>query len=1125
MNGKARYDRAALKQLLAERILVLDGAMGTEIQKRNLTAADFGGEMYEGCNDLLVRTRPDVITDIHRAYLEAGADIIETNSFGTTPIVLAEYGMADQARELSRLAAELARRTADRFGNRIVAGSMGPTTKAISVTGGVTFGELVESFRIQALGLLEGGADYLLIETAQDTRNVKAAILGAQAANRELGADVPVALSCTIESTGTMLAGQGIEAFYLSVEHADPLYVGLNCATGPDFMTDHVRSLAALARCGVSCVPNAGLPDENGVYRETPDDLASKLGRFMDQGWVNVIGGCCGTSPAHIAAMARVARGRKPRVPVAERAIAVSGVDPVFLADEERPFYVGERTNVIGSRAFKKLIREGNWIEAAEIGRRQVRKGAHIIDVCLADPEGDEKAAMVQFLDALVRKIRAPLMIDSTDAAVVEPALTYSQGKAIINSINLEEGKKRFDEIVPLARKYGAAVVVGLIDEDPENGMAVTLERKIAIAERSFALLTAEYGFAAEDIIFDPLTFPVGTGDQKYVGSARATIEGLRALKNRYPRSRTVLGVSNVSFGLPPAGREVLNSVFLHHCIEAGLDLAIVNTEMLVRYAVIPDEEKRLADAILFNGDSASIVAFSQRFQGREKAAQRPAADRTALPLDERLVRAVVEGSREGLAEDLAEALRSMKPIEIINGPLMRGMDQVGKLFGENKLIVAEVLESAEVMKAAVTHLESHMPKGGSASKGTMVLATVKGDVHDIGKNLVEIIFSNNGYRVVDLGIKCSSEKLIAAAREEKADLIGLSGLLVRSAQQMAATAADLKAAGIATPIMVGGAALSEKFAAMKIAPAYDGPVSYAKSAMDGLSVANDLRAGKVPARAVAASVPEPPKVVVTRRSARVEVDYAPPVPTDLKRHALVNLDAAEVKRYVNPQMLLGKHLGMKGVVEKLLAQGDTDAVKLQTVIDELYATCGVEVSAVHQFFRARSDGNRLFIGETVLELPRQAQPEGLCLADYVRPHGDDFIGLFVVTAGKGIREQAEAFKRKGEYLKSVALQALALEMAEAAAEHVHRRMRAAWGFADPADLAVAEILKAHYRGKRYSFGYPACPELSDQKKLFALLRPEEIGVALTEGDMMEPEASVSALVFHHPQAVYFSVE
>ena len=1136
-----RNSAQELLELLTQRILVLDGAMGTMIQDRRLTAADFGGPELEGCNEVLVVSRPDVVRDIHAAYFEAGADMVETNSFGGTPIVLAEYGLADRAEEINEAAARVAREAARKFsGPRFVAGAMGPTTKTITVTGGVTFPDLVEAYRRQAVGLLRGGVDTLLLETAQDTRNVKAGLLGIRKAFEETGFRVPLMLSLTIEPMGTMLAGQGVDAFYASIEHATPLSVGLNCGTGPEFMTDHVRTLAGMGRCFVTCYPNAGLPDADGKYNETPAMVAGTLRRFVEEGWVNLIGGCCGTTPEYVREFARVARSGKPRVPGRARVTHVSGIEYVPCDDSTRPLIIGERTNVTGSKKFRDLIMAGEHEKGAEIGRKQVKAGAHILDVNLQHTEIEELPATATFLEKLIRMVKVPLVIDTTNPVAIELALTYCQGKSIINSINLEDGEEKFEKVCPLARAYGAAVIVGCIDE---QGQAISTEAKLKVAGRSYRLLTEKYGIEPADIVWDPLVFPCASGDRNYVGSAKHTIEAVRELKAKFPETKTVLGISNVSFGVPPAGREVLNAVYLYHNTKAGLDFAIVSSERLVRFASIPEEEKRLCDDLLFNRGDDPIAAFAEHFRGKKPAA----ADRKKLSLDERLANYIVEGTKEGLVDDLDLKLRERKPLEIINGPLMKGMDEVGRLFNNNELIVAEVLQSAEAMKAAVAHLEPLMEKSAAQNRGKMILATVKGDVHDIGKNLVEIILSNNGYRVVNLGIKVPPETLIQAAHEHKPDMIGLSGLLVKSAQQMVLTAQDLRAAGVALPILVGGAALTKKFTYARIRPAYGNFVVYARDAMQGLDLANQLMGAETrPAleRKIAEEAlrlaqegggkEEPVVAAPTVRSALVRADEPVRRPPDFERHVVGVPDLRALWPYVNRQFLFAKHLGVKGSVERLAAEKDPKLEEIESIVRDVMRRCEqgwMEARGVYRFFKANSEGNALLLfdekGREIqrFDFPRQAKKDGLCIADYVRPVGDehDTVCLFVTTTGGGVRATAEELKGRGEYVLSHTLQAVAIEAAEAFAEKLHRDIRTWWGFPDAPGLSMTDRFKAKYQGVRVSFGYPACPNLADQEKLFKLLHPEDVGVRLTEGFMMDPEASVSALVFHHSQAEYFN--
>ncbi|HTM47199.1 MAG TPA: methionine synthase [Bryobacteraceae bacterium] len=1160
----------ALLEALESRILVIDGSMGQLLQL-HMTVADYGGAHLENLTDYIVKTRPDVVEGIHNQYLEAGADIIETNTFNGTHLVLSEFHVGGEAYALNKAAAELARRAADQYSTpgkpRWVAGSMGPTTRAISVTGGVTFDELRQNYYDQARALVDGGVDALLLETCNDTRAVKAGLLGIERLRQELGRRIPVMVSATIEPMGSMLAGQTADAFWASVSHADLISIGLNCGTGPEFMTDHLRTLHELATTRISCYPNAGLPNEELKYNETPESVAGHLERFVNHGWLNIVGGCCGTTPAHIKAIAEMAAGREPRpIPSAAHRVFFSGKELVEAEESNRPLIVGERTNVIGSRLFKNMVAEEKWEEATEIARWQVKNGAHIVDVCLQSTDRDEIRDIPPFYGKLINKIKAPIMIDTTDPKAIELALTYCQGKSLINSINLEDGEEKFERTCPIARRYGAALVVGCIDEDKRQAQAFTRERKLAIAGRSYRLLTEKYGIPPEDIVFDPLVFPCATGDANYIGGAVETIEGIRLIKETIPFVKTVLGISNISFGLPAAAREVVNSVFLYYCTKAGLDLAIVNAQKLERFASIPAEERRLAEALLFNTPPESIaapedwrrqtpeqkVAINQfhiaaiagHFRGATGRTKQKASD---LPLDQRLANYIIEGTRDGLIPDLdRKRAEGAAPLDIINGPLMAGMSEVGRLFNNNELIVAEVLQSAEAMKAAVSHLEQFMEKADTAARGKIILATVKGDVHDIGKNLVEIILANNGYTVINLGIKVLPETLIQEFQKHRPDAIGLSGLLVKSAQQMVVTAEDLKSSGVEAPILVGGAALSENYTRNKIAPAYGRAVCYARDAMTGLRLMNllmdpDAREATLRAHTFA-TAPKPPEEtpealppMTQIRSGKVRTDLPIPAVPYLDRRLRDVPQLAEVWSYINPFMLYGRHLGYKGNFEKDLLAHDEKALSLFQNMEALKEEAArlMKVKAVWQFFEAQRDGNSIHLFAPGAESPlhtfhfgRQLRQDGLCLSDYVLDPaggGRDHVAFFVVTAGAGIREKSEEWKQAGEYFKAHGLQALAIETAEGCAEWLHRRIREDWGFPDPPGMTMQERFTSRYRGKRYSFGYPACPNLDDQAGLWKLLRPEEIGVELTEGMMMEPEASVSAMVFHHPDCAYFT--
>jgi 5-methyltetrahydrofolate--homocysteine methyltransferase len=1169
----------ALTDILEQRVLILDGGMGTMLHQAPLSIEkDYLG--CENCPEILVATRPEVIRGIHEAYFEAGADAVETDTFGGARIALADNHLEDRAYELNYKAARIAREAADRFSTggrpRFVAGSMGPTPKNISTTRTATFQQFRSDYYEQAKALAEGGADFLAIETCFDTSALKAGLIAVEQLRHDLGIAIPVVASVTITDTPPMLGGQAIDALYASIANHDLLAIGMNCGTGPDLMTDHIRTLCQMSSHRVSCYPNAGLPDpEEGTFPETPQSLAAQLERFLDRGWLNIVGGCCGTTPAHIRAIAQMAEGKRPRqIPGRSHRTYYSGIELVEAEESNRPLIVGERTNVIGSRLFKNLVAEEKWEEATDIARRQVQNGAQIVDICLQSSDRDEIKDIPPFYEKLFPKVKLPVMIDTTDPKAVELSLTYCQGKSIINSINLEDGEEKFERVCPLARKYGAALVVGAIDEDKLQAQAFTRERKLAVAERSYKLLTEKYGIPPEDIIIDPLVFPCATGDANYIGAAVETIEGIRLVKEHLPYVKTVLGISNISFGLPAAAREVVNSVFLYYCAKAGLDLAIVNAEKLERFASIPVEERRLAENLLFNSPPVDatderlrtaaedwreqsaeqkaainqwhIAAITGHFRQSTKREKQRAED---VPLDQRLANYIVEGTKDGLVADLERKLaEGAAPLEIVNGPLMAGMNEVGRLFNNNELIVAEVLQSAEAMKAAVSYLEQFMTKADTAARGKVILATVKGDVHDIGKNLVEIILSNNGYQVVNLGIKVPPDALIHAYREHQPDAIGLSGLLVKSTQQMVITAADLKSAGITVPVLVGGAALSEKFTRTKIAPAYGEAVCYAKDAMTGLSLMNRLMdpaerpavlqshkaAEEAPAAepAPAAAVP-----VGTERSPKVRTDLPIPAAPYLDRRVRSLGHLAELWSYINPYMLYGRHLGYKGNFEKALAEREEKALELFHNMEELkHEAAGfLKPKAVWRFFEAERDGNAIHLFAPGGSAPihtfrfgRQRREDGLCLSDYILDPEDgrrDHLALFVVTAGAGVRERAEEWKQSGEFFKAHGIQALAIETAEGTAEWLHRRIREDWGFPDPPTLTMKERFTSRYRGKRYSFGYPACPNLDDQQGLWTLLDPCEIGVKLTEGMMMEPEASVSALVFHHPDCAYFTAD
>ena len=1163
---KNSYD--FLQNDLKNRILLLDGAMGTMIQKQNLTADDFGGEKYEGCNDYLVLTKPEIIKNIHKEYLKSGSDIIETNSFGALDIVLKDYDLEDRAFEMCKRAAELVNETIleyrsenpDDTRHLYVAGALGPSNKSISVTGGVTFDELVHTYYTAVSGLLAGGVDLILFETIQDTRNLKAAYLGLKKAMEE-NYTVPLMLSFTIESTGTTLAGQTADAFYYAVNHMHPFSVGLNCATGPEFMTQFLKTLNDISNTYISVYPNAGLPNEDGEYEETPVTLANKLEPFFKNKYLNIVGGCCGTTPDYIKKIKEKTVNYEPRnIDKDKNFNNLSGLISLETP-KDRPIYVGERTNVIGSRIFKNLIAQEKFDEATEVARLQIKGDADVIDVCLANPDRDEVADMKAFLEKVSKFAKVPIMLDSTDINVVEKGLTYLQGKGIINSINLEDGEEKFKKMAEVIKEFGAAVVVGLIDEE---GMAVSLEKKIKVARRSYELLTKKYGIDERDIIFDTLVFPVATGDQKYIGSASATIEAIREIKKEMPNVKTILGVSNISFGLPIAGREVLNTYYMNKAYEAGLDFAIVNTEKIIPMDEISDEEKELSENILFHTDDENVSKFANFY--RDKKATKKKVDVSNLTVEEKVANLVVEGSKKDLTILLDELLKKYTPIEIINGPLMTGMDEVGRLFNKNDLIVAEVLQSAEVMKASVAHLEQFMEKDESSVKGKIIMATVKGDVHDIGKNLVGIIIGNNGYEVIDLGINTPAEKIRDAVVKEKADFLGLSGLLVKSAAEMVNTVAVLREAGISIPIFVGGAALTEKFTVNKIEPAYENNiVIYSKDAMTALSDLNKMIDEKkfeefreylqkrrdlllikdekeLQNLKVKQTVSDIKDKEGTFDYSKIEIPkynfekiYKPET---LNKQIITNIKAKDVFPFINLQMLIGKHLGLKWIVGKMLEKQDSRTVKIYNEIKEIieHGDEYFDITAIYKYFPVRRKNGKEknefsleILSDDLTEVietfnfPRQKYGQYLSLNDYVNPDGIDYVGFFVVTAGEKSRIVSNELKAKGEFYKGHLVNSIGLELAEATSEYIHQIMRKDVGIIDK-DLQTEDILKANYQGNRYSFGYPACPDLSDQKKLFKLLKPEIYGIKLTDEFMMYPEASVSAIVFSQPFCKYFNM-
>jgi len=1152
------------QELLKEKILIFDGAMGTYLGKFGLGPADFGG--HEGLNEYLSVSRPDVVKQVHLDYLAAGADVVETNTFGCNGFVLAEYGLRDKVRELNLAAVKLAREAALGASSpektRFVAGSVGPTNKALFVTGGATFDEFKDVYYEQISALMEGGADLLLVETAHDICNIKAALAAASLAFSKSGRRLPVIVSVTMDRKNAMLSGQDTEAVCVALEHFPLSALGFNCSTGPKDLALRLEVLSKISRFSLFAMPNAGLPDENGKYNETPEEFAAVMKGYAQAGLLNAAGGCCGTGPDHIKALAGALQGLRPSRAIPAPVWAVSGIEALFYSEIEPPLLAGERNNSIGSKKFREIVAAGEWDKAVEMAKAQVRAGAHVLDVCLSNPDRNEMEDAKTLLPKLFHSVRAPFMIDTTDVKVMEAALKLAPGQCILNSVNFEFGEEKPREVAALLKLYGGKLVFGLIDEDKEKGIPIAAERKLEIARRGYEFFTKTCGLAGEHIIFDALVFPVGVGGE-YAESAKETLKALAALKKEFPLSKTILGVSNVSFGLPPEGREVLNSVFLHHAVKEGLGLAIVNIEKLKRYAQIPANEIKLSEDLLLARVPDPAAAFAAYFREKKKGGAQVKAAAPSSPQD-RLRGMIMDGSKAGAGDAVRELLASgLAPLEIINGPVLKAMGDVGKLFSNGDLIVTEVLQSAEVVKEAVSVLEPALRAGNIPKRGRFLLATVKGDVHDIGKNLVNIIFESNGFEVIDLGVKVAPETIVEAALREKPDFVGLSGLLVRSTEQMTITARELAKAGISAPLLVGGAALTAKFVEANLAPVYKGPVFYAPDAMDGLNSALNYivdrghravdsgqlaphfgRFGKSAGWSVvsgqrtesgnrgseeAAAMPSEPGPGTEEQFFHNK--FRPeeiPVPKDLERHFFGDYDLAELFAELDPDLFNLRFLKLKKTdVEKAeVTKKMLDGIKAEVARERL-----IRARGVYRFLEADAYGDRVFLygpdgkpAESV-GFPRQHGDERLCIADFFPLRGErrDHIALLAATCGEGVAEFSRREREKGNYLRSYIVEALALSLAEAFAEVLHYRIREDWGIAEA--RSEKPLHRNHHRGRRYSFGYLPCPDLANQKKLFALLRPEDdVKIKLTDSYMMDPEASVSAFVLHNPKAKYFTI-
>jgi 5-methyltetrahydrofolate--homocysteine methyltransferase len=1160
----------ALRSALAERVVVADGAMGTMLQASEVTAADFRG--HEGCNEILNVSRPDVVRAVHRAYLEAGADCVTTNTFGANLGNLGEYGIADQIAELSQSGARLAREVADAFtaGDgvpRWVLGSIGPGTK-LPTLGHVTFRELRDSYFENAAALLRGGADALIIETCPDLLQAKAAIIGSKRAVAAVAPHALVIAQLTIETTGTMLLGSEIGAALTALEPLGIDMIGLNCATGPGEMSEHLRYLSAHSPIPISCEPNAGLPEltsDGAYYPLTPGELAEAHERFISEFGLSLVGGCCGTTPEHVAVLVdrlgtRRAGGRplSQRRPRPEPGVAslYSHVpfrqDTAFLA-------IGERTNANGSKAFREAMIEDKYEDCVVIARNQTRDGAHLLDVCVDYVGRDGVADMREIAGRLATAATLPLVLDSTEPAVIEAGLELIGGRAVVNSVNYEDGDgpdSRIARVMKVVREHGAAVVALTIDE---RGQARTAQWKLEVATRLIEDLTKNWGMRQSDIIVDCLTFPIATGQEETRRDAVETIEAITALKRRYPDVQTTLGVSNVSFGLKPAARAVLNSVFLAECVRVGLDSAIVHPSKIVPLVRIPDEQRQVAMDLVYDRRRDGydpLQRMLEMFEGVDAASAKAdrAAELAALPLWERLKRRIIDGERVGLEADLDTALAERPALEIINEVLLDGMKTVGDLFGSGQMQLPFVLQSAEVMKAAVGYLEPHMERADAAGRGTIVLATVKGDVHDIGKNLVDIILSNNGYEVVNIGIKQPISAIISAAEEHGADVIGMSGLLVKSTVVMRDNLAELNSRGLAGrwPVLLGGAALTRAYVEQDLAALFEGDVRYARDAFEGLRLMNAAMAVKrgdpgaslpeLHTRRVrpSAAKPEWDDVSVTDTTVRSDISHENPVPEPpfWGTRVVKGLPLAEYGAYLDERATF---LGQWGLKPSRKAGGPSyeDLVetegrpRLRMWLERAQTEGLLQAAVVYGYFRCVSERNDLIVlseaGEELerFTFPRQRRDSRLCLADYFRPAASgqtDVVAFQLATMGPAVSGATGELFAKNAYREYLELHGLSVQLTEALAEYWHVRVRRELGIdaADPADLDG--FFSVRYQGARYSIGYPACPDLADRAKIARLLAPERIGVELSEEMQLHPEQSTDAIVVHHPEAKYFSV-
>ncbi len=1146
---------------LQEKIIIVDGAMGTGLQAKDLSLDDYHG--HEGCVDYLCVSRPDVIKEIHVSYLAAGADVIETNSFGTSAIVLAEYGMAERAYEISKLAAVIGVEAAKSFSTaakpRYVSGSVGPGTKLITL-GHTTFAEMYASYLAQCQGLIDGGVDLLQIETCQDILQVKCAVIAARDAMKKAKREIPICVTVTMETTGTMLVGSEMAAALTVLESLPVHIVGLNCATGPDLMREHIKFLGECASHAIAVLPNAGLPRNVGgraVYDLSAEEFTRYQELFVKDFGAGMVGGCCGTTPEHIKQLADRVGGLAPLARQAKFQPHVCSTYTAVPLDQDgtSPLIVGERCNANGSKKFKELLLQEDWEGIVEMGKEEAAEGSHVIDVCTAYVGRDEVRDMHEVLSRYATQVTSPLMIDTTQLDVLEASLQLVPGRAIINSINLEDGEEKFDKIAALAARFGAALVCLTIDED---GMAKTADKKLSVAQRIFDLCTTRHGLPPHALIFDPLTFTIGSGDEDSRKAGIETLEGIKLIKENLPDVRTILGLSNISFGLKPYPRQILNSVYLSEAIKHGLDSCIVHSKKILPLSSVPPEILEITMDLIYDRRREGydpLFAFIERLQGASGAQASEEMDVNA-PIEEVLKKAIIDGRKNGIDVHLTEALKTYTPLEIINTILLEGMKTVGDLFGSGAMQLPFVLQSAETMKKAVAHLEPFMEKSGGPAKGCMVIATVKGDVHDIGKNLVDIILSNNGYKVVNLGIKQPIDAILAAAEEHKPHAIGMSGLLVKSTLVMKENLEFMTEKKISTPVICGGAALNRAYVEHDLRHAYgSGEVFYGADAFTGLQLMDEItghakektlttksheigeRRGEMRAEREARIAEKSKEYVKTETTV---LDRVPAPPFWGYRHVLpAEINLREVFGFINKKALYAN--------QWMYRRGDksTHDYKefLATYVDKIFTDwCDrvlqsdwIQPAVAYGYFPCQSDKNDLVIYDPQdfskekcrINLPRQTTEKRRCLADYFLPKDTgrmDVVAFHIVTAGGKASEKCQELFQSNEYTDYLHFYGLSVESAEALAEYWHRRIRQELKIDDQEGETIESLFRQTYHGERFSFGYPACPNVEDQKYIFELLNAEPLGLSLSSEYQIVPEQSTSAIILHHPEACYFSL-